>query len=325
MLNSRTEEIFVILRLMASRLLLSVGTLFLVSIMVFTIIEILPGDAATRILGRDATPETLALFRERMGLNDPAIVRYLHWLSGALQGNFGEFLAGKRPVIDIILPALKNTLLLSGAAIVLYLPLSFFIGITTAFYHHKFIDNLLSGLALLGMSMPEFVIGTLLVVAFAVELRWLPALSMLSGGEPIFNSAKKLVLPVLTLTAEMLAYGARMLRDRLIEIFEAEFVQMATLRGLSRWRVIFRHALPSAVLPFLNVTSINIAWLVGGVVVVETVFTYPGIGRLFVDALGNLDYPLVEALTLIMAFVYVIVNLGVDIAAILLDPRLRNR
>jgi peptide/nickel transport system permease protein len=173
--------------------------------------------------------------------------------------------------------------------------------------------------------MPEFVIGTFLIVIFSVKLKWLPALSMIKDGEPILSAVSRLILPVLTLTAAMTAYGLRMLRDRLIEVFEAEFVRMATLRGLSRWRVVIRHALPSAMLPMLNVTALNIAWLVGGVVVVETVFTYPGLGRLLVNAIGDLDVPLVEAVTLIMASAYIMANLVVDIAALLLDPRLRTR
>lgn len=325
MSRSRIEELWIILKLVASRLLLSLGTFLLVSAMVFAIIEILPGDAASRILGREATPEMRAQLRERLGLNEPATVRYLNWLTSALQGDLGKSLAGDRPVVEIVLPRLKNTLILAAAALLLYLPLSFFLGIITALYHHRTIDNVLSGITLLGMSMPEFVIGTLLIVVFSVNLKLLPALSMLGEGESFRQAAAKLLLPVLTLTAAMTAYGVRMLRDRLIEVFDAEFVRMATLRGLSRWRVILRHALPSAMLPMLNVTALNIAWLVGGVVVVETVFTYPGLGRLLVNSVGDLDMPLVEAVTLIMAFSYVMVNMFVDIAAILLDPRLRTR
>jgi len=297
----------------------------MVSVMVFAIIEILPGDAASRILGRESTPEMRAQLRIRLSLNDPAPVRYFRWLTNAAQGDFGKSLAGNRPVVDIIVPRLKNTLILAAAALVLYLPLSFGLGIITALYHHRPIDNFFSGITLFGMSMPEFVIGTFLIVIFSVKLKWLPALSMIKDGEPILSAVSRLILPVLTLTAAMTAYGLRMLRDRLIEVFEAEFVRMATLRGLSRWRVVIRHALPSAMLPMLNVTALNIAWLVGGVVVVETVFTYPGLGRLLVNAIGDLDVPLVEAVTLIMASAYIMANLVVDIAALLLDPRLRTR
>jgi len=321
----QTDELWVVLRIVSSRFLLSVGTFILVSLMVFTIIEVLPGDAASRILGRDATPEMREQLRQRLGLNDPASVRYLLWLTNALKGDFGESLAGDRPVGEIVLPKLKNTLILAAAAVIIYLPLSFSLGIITALYHHRSVDNIFSGLTLLGMSIPEFVIGTLLIIIFAVNLKWLPALSMFSENEPIDTAIRKLILPVITLTAAMTAYGVRMLRDRLIEVFEAEFVRMATLRGLSKWRVIVRHALPSSMLPMLNVTALNIAWLVGGVVVVETVFTYPGLGRLLVNAVGDLDIPLVEAIVLIMAFAYILVNLIVDIAGIMIDPRLRTR
>jgi peptide/nickel transport system permease protein len=312
-----------LLRLVASRLLLSAGTFLLVSVLIFAIVEILPGDAASRILGRDATPEMVAQLRERLGLNDPALVRYGRWLSNAVRGDLGTSLAGNRPVSEVVAPRLENTLILAAAAVALYLPLSFGVGVVTAMFHHRAPDNVLSTLALLGMSMPEFVIGTLLIVVFAASLGWLPALSMLTDGEPLSVAVKKLILPVLTLMAAMTAYGVRMLRDGLIEVFEAEFVRMATLRGLPRWRVIFRHALPSAILPMLNVTALSIAWLIGGVVVVETVFTFPGLGRLLINSIGDLDVPIIEAVVLIMAFAYVLVNLAVDAAAILLDPRLR--
>lgn len=321
----QTDEVWVFVRVIVSRILLSLTTFLLVSMMVFAIIEVLPGDAATRILGRDSTPEMREQLRARLGLNDPFVVRYARWFSDAIRGDFGVSLAGNRPVSEVIAPRLKNTLILSTAAVIVYLPLSFGLGIITALYHHKGIDNFFSGVTLLGMSMPEFVIGTLLIVVFSVTLQWLPALSLFSEDDSLKDIIRKLTLPVLTLTAAMTAYGVRMLRDRLIEVFEAEFVRMATLRGLSRWRVIWRHALPSALLPMLSVTALNIAWLVGGVVVVETVFTYPGLGRLLVNAVGDLDVPLVLGITLIMTFAYVLVNLAVDIAAIIIDPRLRTK
>lgn len=321
---SRISEAWLVTRLVVSRLVLSAGTVLLVSLLIFTIAEILPGDAASRILGRDATPETLALLREKLGLNDPALVRYGRWFMRAAQGDLGVSLAGDRQVVAIVLPRLKNTLILATAAVVLYLPLSFGLGILTALYHHRSIDNIFSTITLVGMSVPEFVIGTILMVIFAVGLHWLPSLSMLMPGDSLGEVVRKLILPTLTLTAAMTAYGVRMLRDGLIEVFEAEYVRMATLKGLPRWRVLLRHALPNAMLPALNVTALNLAWLVGGVVVVETVFTYPGLGRLLVGAIGDLDTPVVEAVTLIMAFTYVLVNLAVDVAAILLNPRLRT-
>lgn len=322
---SRASETFILVRMIVSRLVLSVGTLVLASLLIFTIVEILPGDAASRILGRDATEESLQLFREKLHLNDPAPVRYTRWLMDAARGDLGNSLAGDRPVVDIVIPRLKNTLILASTAVVLYLPLSFLLGIITAMYHHRPADNLLSGLALLGMSMPEFVLGTLLIVVFAVGFKALPALSMLAKDDSAAEFVRKMALPTVTLTAAMTAYGVRMLRDRLIEVFEAEYVRMATLRGLPRWRVILRHALPNAMLPMLSVTALNIAWLVGGVVVVETVFTYPGLGRLLVNAVGDLDLPVVEAVTLIMAAAYILANLTVDVAAILLNPRLRTK
>ena len=321
----QADELRIITRLIASRILFSIGTFLLVSILIFVIIEVLPGDAASRIIGRSGTAEMREQMRERLGLNDPAIVRYGRWLGNALQGDLGNSLAGDRPVVEIVWPRLKNSLILSAAAIGMYLPLSFGLGILTAMFHNRHTDNIISIVVLLGMSVPEFVIGTLLIVIFTAFLGWLPAISLITTQDSFWLGMKKLVLPSLTLTAAMTAYGLRMLREGLIEIFESEFVRMATLRGLPRWRIIFRHALPSSILPMLNVTAINIAWLVGGVVVVEVVFTYPGLGRLLVNSIGDLDLPLVEAIVLIMAFVYVFVNLLVDIAAIVIDPRLRTK
>ncbi len=301
------------------------GTLLLVSVLIFAIIEILPGDAASRILGRTGTAEMQEQLRERLGLNDPAVVRYGRWLGNAIKGDFGNSLAGDRPVAEVIWQPLKNTLILSAAAVLLYLPLSFGLGILTAMYNGRSADNIISAIVLFGMSVPEFVVGTLLIVFFSASLGWLPAISMIASQDSIFTIIKKLSLPTVTLTAAMTAYGVRILREGLIEIFESEYVRMATLRGLPRWRVIWRHALPSSILPMLNVTALNIAWLVGGVVVVEVVFTYPGLGRLLVNSIGDLDVPLVEATVLIMAVFYVFVNLVVDIMALVIDPRLRTK
>jgi peptide/nickel transport system permease protein len=227
-------------------------------------------------------------------------------------------------VVDVVVPRLKNTLILAAAATLVYLPLSFGVGILTALYHHRPIDSILSIIALAGMSVPEFVIGIVLVIVFAVSLQWLPALSLVQEARTLGEWAEALVLPTLALAAAMVAYGVRMLRDSLVDVFEAEYVIMATLKGVPRWRVVIRHALPNAVLPMLNVTALNIAWLIGGVVVIENVFTYPGLGQLLVSSIGNLDVPVIEAVTLIMTIAYVLLNLGVDIAAILLNPKLRS-
>jgi peptide/nickel transport system permease protein len=314
----------VILRLIVQRLLLSALTLLLVSIIIFAAVEILPGDVASRVLGRDATPETIALFRARMHLDDPAIQRYLLWLGGIVRGDLGNALTSSRPVIDIIAPRITNTLWLSALAFVLYLPLTLIPAIIQALNRDRTIDHCLSVISLVLLSTPDFLLATLLLIGFAVILPWFPVMSIVDTSSSISQFFQAIVLPATTLAIVMAVYAVRMLRDNLIEILDAEFIRTAELKGLSRSRILLRHALPNAIVPTLNITALNLAYLIGGVVIVEKIFAFPGFGSLTVEALQLRDAPLIEATVLIAAAIYIGANLIADVAAIALNPKLRS-
>jgi peptide/nickel transport system permease protein len=313
-----------ILRLVAGRILLSLLTLLIVSLIVFAVLEILPGDVATRILGRDATPESLALLRAKLGLGDPAPLRYLHWLGGLLSGNPGHSLVSSRPVTDILGPRIWNTVLLSIYAFLLYVPLTVLPALIQAIRRDRPVDHGLSVVTLVLLSMPDFLLATILLFTFVVLVPVLPAISLVDHSSSAMDYLRAMTLPALTLAIVMAVYAVRMLRDNLIEVLDSDYVRMAELKGLSARRVLLRHALPNALVPTLNVTALNLAYLVGGVVVVEKVFSYPGFGSLLVDSLQLRDLPVIETTVMIAALVYVGANLIADVAAILLNPRLRT-
>ena len=312
-----------VLRLVVSRALLSLLTLLLVSLIVFAMLEVLPGDVASRILGRDATPESLAALRAQLHLDQPAPQRYLDWLGGMLRGDFGEALTSSRPVTEILAPRIFNTLVLSAAAFVLYLPLALIPAVAQAMRREGPLDHGLSVITLILLSTPDFLLGTLLLIAFVITIPIFPAMSLVDQSSGIAEYLRAIALPAVTLAIVMAVYAVRMLRDNLIEVLDSEYVRMAELKGLPRRQVLLRHALPNALVPTLNITALNLAYLIGGVVIVEKVFSYPGFGSLLVDALQLRDLPLIEATVLIAAAVYVGANLLADIGAILLNPRLR--
>jgi len=310
--------------MLIARIMLSLLTLLLVSIIIFAIIEVLPGDVATRILGRDATPEAIAMLRDRLNLNDPATVRYFSWLGGMVQGDFGNALTSSRPISEILAPRLYNTLLLSIYAFIIYISLSLIPALIQASRPDRSIDHAISVANLVFLSIPDFLLGTILLVLFSVALPLLPAVSRVDGDSSALQYLRAMTLPAITLAIAMAIAAIRMLRDNLIEVLDSEYVRMAELKGLPPRAVLFRHALPNALVPTLNVTAINLGYLIGGVVIVEKVFSYPGFGSLLVDALQYRDIPLIEATVLIAASVYVAANLLADLGAILLNPRLRN-
>ena len=313
-----------ILILVIRRILLSVATLLLVSLIVFSILEVLPGDVATRILGRDATPESLELLRNQLGLDRPAAVRYFGWLGGLLTGDFGSSLASSRPIADILGPRIFNTVLLSLFAFVLYIPFTLVPAIIQALTRDRGPDHALSVVTLVLLSMPDFLLATILLLAFVLWIPVLPAISLVDASSSVAEYLRAMTLPAVTLAIVMAVYAVRMLRDNLIEVLDSDYVRMAELKGLSRSRVLLRHALPNALVPTLNVTALNLAYLIGGVVVVERVFTYPGFGTLLIDSLQLRDLPVIEATVMIAALVYVSANLVADVAAILLNPKLRT-
>jgi len=314
----------IVLRLLIGRILLSLLTLIIVSAVIFAIIEVLPGDVASRILGRDATPASLALLREKLHLNDPAIFRYVNWLAGILQGDFGNALTSSRPIIDILAPRIINTGLLSLYAFVIYIPLALIPALIQAVRRDRPVDHVLSTITLVLLSIPDFLLGTLLIIAFVVAIPLLPAISLVDESSTVIEYLRATTLPAVTLAIVMAIAAVRMLRDNLIEVLDSDYVRMAELKGLPPRAVLLRHALPNALVPTLNVTAINLGYLIGGVVIVEKVFSFPGFGRLLVDSLQLRDVPVVEATVLISAVVYVVANLLADLGAILLNPRLRG-
>jgi len=310
--------------LIVRRIVLSAVTLLLVSAFVFSVLEVLPGDVATRILGRDATPEALQVLREQLGLNQSAMIRYIHWLGGLLTGNLGRSLVSSRSVSEILAPRIFNTLALSIYAFLLYLPLTVIPAVVQALKRDMAADHVLSVVTLVLLSMPDFLLATILLLAFVLWIPVLPAISLVDETSSYVEYLRAMTLPAATLAIVMAVYAVRMLRDNLIEVLDSDYVRMAELKGLSRGRVLLRHALPNALVPTLNVTALNLAYLIGGVVVVERVFSYPGFGTLLVDSLQLRDLPVIEATVMIAALVYVSANLVADIAAILLNPRLRT-
>ncbi|MCX7790909.1 MAG: ABC transporter permease [Chloroflexaceae bacterium] len=314
------------IKLIGQRVALSCATLLIVSAIIFVSTEVLPGDVATAILGREASPARLAALREQLGLDRPALERYVEWLSGALRGDFGTSLARPNVAVgQLIAERLRNTVLLSISAAVIGLPLALGLGILAGLLRDRTPDVVISSLALIGMSLPEFVIGSLLILTFGVSWAILPAVTVAPPDAPITALLPNLILPAITLIIVMVAYILRMVRSSMIDAMASDYVQMATLKGMSRTRVVLRHALPNALLPTINAVALTVAWLIGGVVVVETVFNFPGIGRLMVTAVQDRDLPLVQALGLLGATLYITINLSADLLTLWLSPRLRAR
>lgn len=313
-----------VMRLIVGRVASSLLTLLLVSILIFLVLEILPGDVATRILGRDATAESLAALRDRLNLGEPALVRYLAWLGHVVTGDLGNSLVSNRTITDILAPRVFNTLLLSLYAFILYVPLATVPALVQATTRDRPLDHALSVVTLVLLSMPDFLLATVLLILFVIMLPLFPAMSLVDHSTTASGYLHAMTLPAVTLAIVMAVYAVRMLRDNLIEVLDSDYIRMAELKGVPRARVVWRHALPNALIPTLNVTALNLAYLIGGVVVVEKVFSYPGFGSLLVDSLQLRDLPLIEATILLSAAVYVGANLLADIGAILLNPRLRT-
>ena len=313
-----------ILRLIAQRLALAAVTLLLVSALVFLFTSVLPGDIAERVLGRESSAEQREIFREHLNLDDPVWKRYGVWIADVARGDLGRSLVNDETVTATIGMAAKNTLFLSVFAFLLYVPVTLILATLAALSKGKVPDSLISVATLIGLSLPEFVLGTLLIYVFAVQLSVAPALSIVTPGEDLLTRLHATVLPAVTLMVAMAVYAIRMLRDNLIDVLDSEYVRMATLKGVPRRRVVVRHALPNAVGPALNITALNLTYLIGGIVVVETVFSYPGLGQVLVDAISVRDVPVVEATALLSADVNLIANHVADVLALLLNPRLRT-
>ena len=311
-------------RLLAERAALGLLTLLAVSALLFFGTNLLPGDVASALLGQDATPEALHNIRAALGLEQPAWLRYLHWLGGAIHGDFGTSLTSARPVGAQVLPRLGNTLLLASLAALVSVPVAVGLGLLSAMREGGVIDRLVSLLSLVTISVPEFFVGYVLTLLFAVQLGWLPSLAVMHGGMPLAERLGAIALPVATLVIVVLAHMLRMTRSALLAVMSAPYIEMAFLKGLPRGTVVLRHALPNAAAPIIAVIALNLGYLVVGVVVVEAVFVYPGAGQLMVDAVSKRDLPVVQACGLVFAATYVGLNTIADMLAIIVNPRLRR-
>ncbi len=318
-----------IVRTVLQRLALGVVTLFVVSAIISLAVELLPGDFAKAILGQAATPETVAAFQKEIGLDRPASERYIEWIGGVVQGDFGESYAGagslgghQRMVIDLIGPRLWNTLFLALATAIIAVPLALGLGILAALYRNTWFDRVTNAVTLTTISFPEFFLAYILMLIFAVKLRIFPSLAKINPDMGLLESLERIALPVMTLTLVIVAYMMRMTRASLINLLSSPYIEMADLKGVPRRQIILRHALPNAWAPIANVIAFNLAYLVVGVVVVEVVFVYPGIGQAMVDAVRTRDLPVVQGCALIFAATYILLNLTADIIAICTNPRL---
>ncbi|MGW1876843.1 ABC transporter permease [Streptomyces sp. NPDC001975] len=307
------------------RLASAVGTLFLSSVLVFLAVQALPGDVATQILGKDATPDAVAALRDQLGLDRPAWERYLDWVGGALHGDFGTSLVSGKGVGGEVAQYLGNSALIALVTVLFAVTGSLVLGVLAGLYRDRWPDHLISTVSLVGMSVPEFVVATVLVLCFSVALPWFPAVVLYGPEASVGQLLPAVWLPALALAVVMAAYIVRMARTSVIDVLAGEYVTTARLKGLSTWRVVTRHALPSALLPTLHVIALNVAWLAGGVAVVENVFNYPGIGKLMLSSVQNRDLPVIQAIALVSAVIYVVCNLAADLGAMALNPRLRTR
>lgn len=316
-----------LLILVAKRLLLGAVTLLVISLLIFFAVELLPGDAADAILGQGRTEAAAEQIRERLGLNEPAIDRYLDWLSGAVQGDFGlSWLGRNEPVTQVIADPFANTMFLAGYAAAIAVPLALILGVTAALFRNTVFDRVANASTLTAISTPEFFVGYIIILIFTTQLDFaLPTYSPFriknwSLQEWLFNA----LLPALTLVLVVTAHMMRMTRAAIINLLASPYIEMAKLKGAPRWKVIVRHALPNAWAPIINVVALNLAYLITGVVLVEAVFDYPGIGRTFVDAVKKQNLPIVQACCMIFASTFILLNLLADVFAILANPRLRR-
>jgi peptide/nickel transport system permease protein len=312
------------LRLLAQRLSYGVLTLLAVSVIIFAAIELMPGDLARQVLGQGATEETVAALRAQLGLDRPAPVRYLEWLGGAVQGEFGTSLSNRRPVIATLGPRLANTVWLAGFAAAVAVPLAIALGVMAALWRGSIFDRAANVGTLTAISSPEFFVGYVLILALAVANPVFPSIATVSPDMPFWDRVFRTVLPALTLVLVVTAHMMRMTRAAIINLLASPYIEMARLKGVPAHRVILHHALPNALAPIISVVALNLAYLITGVVLVEVVFAYPGVGQLLVDSVSRRDVPVVQACCLIFAATFVLLNLMADIGAIVTNPRLRH-
>ena len=312
------------LRLVAQRMVFSLITLMIVGVIIFVAVEALPGDMATAYLGRESTPQKLAFLRGQLGLNEPAYERFRVWLVDIVQFDLGFSLARNEPVRDVISTRLRNTLLLGFTSALIGIPLALGLGVLAGLARDGPVDLAISTLAMIAMTLPGFATGTMLILLFAITWSFFPAVVTVGSEAPIRELLPNIVLPVATLTLVMVAHILRMIRTSVIEVMASEYVQMARLKGTPYWTIVWKHALPNALLPAIQIAALTVAWLIDGLVIIEVVFNYPGIGTLILDSIHNRDIPMVQGIALVSAAVYILCNLSADFLNLVLNPRLRS-
>ncbi len=312
------------MQLLIQRLALGLLLLILVSILIFAGTMILPGDVAQQILGQSATPEALANLRAELGLNEPPLTRYFDWLGGILTGDLGTALTSGRSISEDIGRRLSNTLFLAFWAAVIAVPLAIFLGLLAVRYKDRWPDKLISAVTLTTISIPEFMIGYVLIYWISIQLGWFPSVAIINDGMSVWQKLDAIAVPVIVLTLVVLAHMMRMTRAAILNVMQSAYIETAELKGLGMLKIIRKHAFPNAIAPIVNVVMLNLAYLVVGVVVVEVVFAYPGMGQYLVDHVSKRDVPVVQACGLIFAAVYIGLNLIADLVSILTNPRLRH-
>ncbi|MGJ8546893.1 MAG: ABC transporter permease [Sulfitobacter sp.] len=334
-----------VIKLIAQRLTLGILLLFAASVLIFAGTTMLPGDVAQQILGQSATPQALANLRAELGLDEPALTRYFSWLGGVLQGDLGTALTNGRDITESIGTRLKNTLFLAFWAAAVSIPLAIFLGLLAVRYKDRWPDKLISAITLTTISIPEFMLGYVLIFVLAIQLpQWINAADFLGSGVQnwllanfrfssvalindsmtLIEKIKSITLPILVLTLVVLAHMMRMTRAAILNVMQSAYIETAELKGLRMLTVIRKHAFPNAIAPIVNVVMLNMAYLVVGVVVIEVVFAYPGMGQYLVDHVAKRDLPVVQACGLIFAAVYIGLNLIADVVSIVANPRLRH-
>ncbi len=312
------------IKLLARRILLGLMVMWVVSVLVFVATEILPGDVARAVLGQGATEEAMANIRARLGLDRPAYVRYFQWLGGLVTGDLGTSLSSGYDIAELIGDRFWNTMRLAGLTALIAVPLAVGLGLLAAIRAETAVDRSISIGTLCFISVPEFFIAAMLVFIVAVKLQWLPPLAYVRADAGFLDTLRALALPIATLTLAVLAHMARMTRTAILNVLTSPYIEQAVLKGASRVRIIVRHALPNALAPIINVIALNLAYLVSGVVVVEAIFNYPGLGILMVEGVQYRDIPLVQAIGMVFCGTYVVLNLTADLLAIVVNPRLRQ-
>lgn len=313
-----------VVTLVARRVALGLILLWAASVLIFVGTTILPGDVAQAILGQSATPVSLANLREELGLNEPALTRYLDWMGGVLRGDLGTALTNGEDIATAMGRRLGNTLLLAGVAAAIAVPLALLLGIVAVRFRNRWPDRAISTVTLAAISVPEFLLGYLVIYVLAVQWRVFPSLAAVYDGMGWAETLNAIALPVIVLVLAVLGHMMRMTRAAILNVMQAPYIETAELKGLRPIAVIARHAFPNAVAPVVNVVTINLAFLVVGVVVVEVVFVYPGMGQYLVDHVSKRDVPVVQASGLVFAAVYIGLNLVADVVSILANPRLRH-